>query len=332
MGWTDIFKSKKSVDLKPDPRIRWFGKLPTYADYYTSPTDAEWATEFNEWVLKGYEVYYGRENSRAGQGDGQPRPGSERLPLAGCVLRLPKSGMTVFASIQDYGGDMRGRHFPLCFYAGHPSSPWPAPESSRIWPALGLVESLMNLREDVLKHFRSPGRFESRFADRTVDMSALSDSRSDDTWRRAARTIPLSDWFEAVKPALKFDSLGRWHASVHNWGNGIKACDSESFEPTFRFPLAMSLSIDAQLAGWIRWLERKMYLKERFLSLMFTTGNRDEIGFFTVIARPLVAEDFMIITNQAKSLSYLDDLSSLVQGDANDSDVPASWEAFVDES
>src|SRR5262245_56522689 len=122
MGWTDLFKSKKSVDLKPDPRIRWFGKLPTYADYYTFPSDVDWATEFNEWVLKGYEIYHSRQNSSTG--DGNNRPTDSRLPLSGCVLRLPKSGMTVFASIQDYGGDMRGRHFPISFYTAYPSGNW----------------------------------------------------------------------------------------------------------------------------------------------------------------------------------------------------------------
>ncbi|MBK8269745.1 MAG: DUF2094 domain-containing protein [Planctomycetes bacterium] len=190
MGWTDLFKSKKSVDLKPDARIRWFGKLPTYADYYTFPTDVEWATEFNEWVLKGYEVYHTRQNSQTGSPGDNHRSTGERLPLAGCVLRLPKSGMTAFASIQDYGGDMRGRHFPICFYSAFPSGPWPAPESNSIWPALGLVETLMNLREEILKLFRSPGRFESRFGDREVDFSGLSENKTDDSWR--ARLAPWS--------------------------------------------------------------------------------------------------------------------------------------------
>ncbi len=56
MSWTDLFKSKSSK-LKPDPQIRWFGKLPTYADYYSSKTDANWAVEFNDWVLKVYQIY-----------------------------------------------------------------------------------------------------------------------------------------------------------------------------------------------------------------------------------------------------------------------------------
>ena len=59
MGWTDLFKSK-SARQNPDPQIRWFGKLPTYPDYYSSKADEAWAVEFNSWVLKGYERFIGR--------------------------------------------------------------------------------------------------------------------------------------------------------------------------------------------------------------------------------------------------------------------------------
>ncbi|MBK8269746.1 MAG: hypothetical protein IPK83_16200 [Planctomycetes bacterium] len=76
------------------------------------------------------------------------------------------------------------------------------------------------------------------------------------------------------------------------------------------------MPIDPQIAGWIRWLERKMNLKERFLSLLFTTGGKNDVGYFTVIARPLVSEDFLLITAQAGNLSYLDDLTAISPQDA----------------
>lgn len=334
MGWTDLFKPKKSVDLKPDPRIRWFGKLPTYADYYTSPTDAEWATEFNDWVMKGYEVYHAREQARVSQGDGGSRSASDRLPLAGAVLRLPKSGMTAFATIQDYGGDMRGRHFPICFYVGFPTGGWPAPESGGIAPALDTVDALMKLRDDVDAHFRAPGRFDSRFGERDLDLSGFADSRSDESWRRGARTIPMADWFNVVRPVLKIDELGPWCSAVHKWGQGISAHDADGFEPTFRFPLALSFSINAQVAGWMRWLERRMNLKKRFLSMTFATDGKEGVGYFSVIARPPVPEDFILITSQASSLAYLDDLVGLNgSGDTNNHGdaVPASFDAFSEQ-
>src|SRR5262249_31080463 len=57
MGWTDLFKSK-SAKLKPDGALRWFGKLSTCRDYFNSKVDEEWAAEFNDWVMKGYERYH----------------------------------------------------------------------------------------------------------------------------------------------------------------------------------------------------------------------------------------------------------------------------------
>ena len=75
MSWTDLFKKSR---LKTDPRIRWFGKLPTYPDYYSSPADEDWVVEFNDFVLKGFEIY----QQRSGQSQGQ----LPRLPVSGCFL------------------------------------------------------------------------------------------------------------------------------------------------------------------------------------------------------------------------------------------------------
>ena len=134
MGWTDLFKSKAGK-LKPDPKIRWFGKLPTYPDYYSSPADEAWAVEFNDWVMKGFELY---RNRCAGNRDAH-----SRMPLCCCALRLPKSGMTVFASILDFGGDMRGRPFPVCFYAGLPAPHWPGPTSDTLVGATRVMRDLL---------------------------------------------------------------------------------------------------------------------------------------------------------------------------------------------
>src|SRR5262245_61054214 len=129
MGWTDLFKSKSSK-LKPDGALRWFGKLSTCRDYFNSPLDEEWAAEFNDWVMKGYEQYHARLASQSGVSflAAQQEAGVQKqrhLSPASCILRLPKSGMTVLASVQDYGGDSFGRPFPLCFYVGLPTAQWP---------------------------------------------------------------------------------------------------------------------------------------------------------------------------------------------------------------
>jgi hypothetical protein len=314
MGWKDLFKGK-APKAEPDPRLRWFGKLPTYADYYTSATDEEWAVEFNDWILKGFELYMsrGREGARV-----------PRLPSAACILRLSKTPMTVFASVQDYGGDMRGRPFPLCFYVGLPSLDWPGPTSDRALAGLRVLYELTELRDRVIRFFNSPGRFDTAFGGREISLAGLSDQTGDLAWVAAARSLSLADWFQAVRPCLKADDLDSWCRTTAAWGENIAKLDSEDFGPTLRFPLVMTIPLEVQAAGWLRWLERHMDLKERLLSLVVSKDASGETGRLTVVAREVVPEDFLLMTSLAGSLSYVDDLCALAEVGAHDSQATAS--------
>lgn len=329
MSWKDLFKSK-NTRIKPDPRIRWFGKLPTYADYYTSATDEEWAVEFNEWILKGCEMRL----SRLPQHERETR-----LPSAACILRLPKSQMTVFASIQDYGGDMRGRPFPLCFYVGVPTEFWPGPTSDRAVAGLRVLRELTALRELVVRFFNAPGRFETVFGGRELDLTGLDAETSDDSWLSAARSLSLADWFGQAGQGLKVDDAQTWLQLVSAWGDTIAKLESEEFGPTLRFPLAMSLPFEVQVPGWIRWIERRMDVKQRYLSLLVSKEPTGGAGRLSVVARQVVPDDFLLVTPLAGSLPYVDDVCALavVQGQGPSADhppasgpVPGCWADFVD--
>ena len=334
MGWKDLFKAK-TPKTEPDPRLRWFGKLPTYADYYSSATDEEWVVEFNEWILKGFEVYLTRQRNG---------PREPRLPSAACVIRLPKSGMTAFASIQDYGGDMRGRPFPLCFYVGVPSAAWPGPTSDRMLPALRVLRDLTALREQVFRFFNNPGRFEAAFAGQELDLTGLDEATHDVSWESAAHTLELSDWFGAVRPCLKVDELEAWCRLASEWGDNITRLDSEEFGPTLRFPLVMATPFEVQVTGWLRWLERRMKLEERLLSLLVCKDSSGDTGRLSIVARAVVPEDFLLLTSAAGSLAYVDDMCVLttrepkVENPPADAPVsaravvrvPKRWSDFVD--
>jgi hypothetical protein len=330
MSWKDLFKSKAARG-KPDPRLRWFGKLPTYADYYSSSGDEEWALEFNEWVLKGYEVYVARQ--REGRS-------AARLSAAG-ALRLPKSQMTVFASLQDYGGDMRGRPFPLCFYVGLPTALWPGPTSGRAATALRLLAELTRLRDQVFRFFNAPGRFEAVFGGQELDLAGLDDESDDASWVQTARTLSFADWFAAARECLKVEDAGAWCQQAAAWGASIAKLEGEEFGPTLRFPLVMNMPFDVQVAGWTRWLEQRVDLKRRLLSLIISHDPGAATGRLTVIARDLMPEDFLLATPLAASLPYLDDLCGLrpaategsTAGDApaqQGTRVPEHWSDFVE--
>ena len=331
MGWTDLFKSK-SAKLKLDSRIRWFGKLPSYADYYSSEADEAWAVEFNDWVLKGYELYQGRRGSTDQR--------SGRLPLSACAVRLPKSGMTVFASIQDYGGDMQGRPFPICFYVGIPTATWPGPTSDRLAGAGRAVRELMALRRDVTQFLNSPGRFESVFIDREVDLSGIDAETVDGSWVERARKVALADWFAGARPGLAVQDASAWFTLAARWGRNLAKLDleSESFEPTLRFPLACQVEVDVQLAGWVRWLESRMDIKSRAFSFV-VTGELDKgCGVLSVVAHELVPDDFLLATRAAATLPYVDDLSTVKADEQADgagsptslAEPKGTWAEFVE--
>jgi len=187
MGWADLFKSK-SAKGAADGRVRWFGKLPSYPDYYSSPADEDWIVEFNDWVMRGFELY----QSRLGGVNAR----HQRLPISACALRLPKSNMTVLASILDYGGDMRGRPFPMCFYLGLPTGLWSGPTSDRLAGASRVLRDLSAIRREIPHFLNSPGRFEAVFGGRELDLADLDGACHDTSWTETARALRLGDWFD----------------------------------------------------------------------------------------------------------------------------------------
>jgi hypothetical protein len=333
MSWTDLFKSKSKASARSDPRLRWFGKLPTYPDYYRSQTDEEWAVEFNDWVLRGYEMYRSRL-----------RPGDHehiQLPESGCVIRLPKSGMTVFASVLDYGGDMRGRAFPMFFYIGAPTTLIPGPTSDRLAATSHILPDLLSLRRDVTRFLNSPGSFEAALGDREVDLGDIDEQVRDSSWITTAKTVSMDDWFAAAKNGLKVKDQHRWLALASEWGDNIAKHEGKNFEPTLQFPLASGVPLKVQTAGWFRWLESRMDLERREMSLIVTGDVEKETGRLTLIAREVVPDDFLLLTSLSNTLPYLDNLSEVGSSypDADDegpvepADLPpeesGSWADFV---
>ncbi len=308
--------------------MRWFGKLPTYADYYSSPTDEDWAVEFNDWILTGYELYHARQ--RDANGTVHVSPGT-------CILRLPKSQMTVFASIQDFGGDMRGRPFPLCFYVGIPSEFCPGPTCDDAPALLKPLERLTEFRERVVRFINSPGRFEQVFGDLELEPATTDTTSGEAAWRQGARKLTMAQWIEASRPCLKADDAEVWLARVAAWGVNISALDSADFEPTFRFPLALSLPLDVQVAGWLNWLGQRMDLTRHLLSLVLSSDADGATGWLSVVAREPIREDFLLWTPLGGALSYVDDLCAAASDgkqqaptESPSTGMPEQWADFIE--
>jgi hypothetical protein len=253
--------------------------------------------------MKGFEMYRSRTSGA--------NHSAARLPLCGCLLRLPKTEMTVVATIQDYGGDMRGRPFPICFFVAFPTMVLPGPTSGSVRETTRVVMELMALRRQIPRFLNSPGRFDECFGDRFLDLERIDAERNDSAWLREARQLPMEQWFSRVKDGLKFDQPEAWMQSVHKWGENIRMLESETFEPTFRFPLSPAAPLDVQLAGWLHWLNARMDLQKRTLSLLVSGDLDKAMGHLTVIARDPEAEDLILFTPVANTVNSLDDLSQM---------------------
>ncbi len=331
MSWTNLFKSKKTVQ---DPRVRWFGKLPTYADYYSSKADESWAIELNDWILKGYELLRSRQSAH--------QVTRRVLPFSACALRLAKSEMTVFASIMDYGGDQRGRPFPMSFYVGVPSAQWPGPTSDRLISAARLIRDLLDLRREVARFLNSPGHFETVFGGRVLDLSGIAGQSTDSSWQERAHRIRIDEWFQGARDNLRIDDALTWLRAATRWGDSIAALESKSFEPTLRMPLAREVApgeaaLDVQLAGWIHWLQSRLNLRRRNYSIFLTGACDNGSPSLSIVARDLLPDDFLLLSDLAHTLPYLDDVSRLEAGPATETDQAVndrvepdgSWMDFV---
>jgi hypothetical protein len=107
---------------------------------------------------------------------------------------------------------------------------------------------------------------------------------------------------------MKTKNPQRWLELVGDWGDNIAKHEGKAFEPTLRFPLAPRLPLEAQSAGWFRWLESRMALERRALSLIMPADLDSDVGQLTVIARETVPDDFLLLTSMWKTLPYVDDL------------------------
>ena len=151
----------------------------------------------------------------------------------------------------------------------------------------------------------------------------------------------MDDWFTAVKTGLKVKSRCRWLGLVREWSKALAQHEGESFEPTLSFPLAAGLGLEVQTAGWFRWLESRMDLEHRVVSLVVTSCLANGAGRLTMIARDVLPDDFLLLTSMAGTLAYVDDLSEVGPSDTveeddapmefagQDAEDPASWAVFV---
>lgn len=326
MSWKDLFKSRSS-GRHADPRLRWFGKLPSYADYYSSPAEEGWAVEFHEWIIRGYELYLRRSMELGERG--------RRLPPSIAMVRLPESQMTVLCSLRDYGGDMRGRRFPLLFFVGVPTGQCPGPTADTVAAPLRVLRELGAMHDEVGRFLNAPGRFDTRFAGREVDLSELESPSGDGTWKADADRVDFEQWVDGIDADSSPADAPRWMGRAIAWGDRLAEAEGSAFEPTLSLPLSKGVPADVQIAGWLSWLGARMRVDKRVLTVIATGDLARAPGVMHVVARALMPEDFLLATPVRGGLGYVDVLPAKLTDEASGDrkheagEQPPTWAAFV---
>ncbi|MBN2563426.1 MAG: hypothetical protein JXQ75_21100, partial [Phycisphaerae bacterium] len=204
---------------------------------------------------------------------------------------------------------------------------WPGPTSDRLAGASRVGRDLTALRDDVVRFLNTPGQFEAIFGERTIDVGGIDAESRDASWVEGARAISLADWFDRAKGMLQVEEPEAWFRLAEAWGRNIATNDSETFEATLRFPLVGGFDQEVQTAGWVRWLETRMDLEHRFLSLVVSSDLGAVGGHLTVIAREILPDDFLLMTPLSGSLAYVDDLAQVRDIGTKDISVEAEDDA-----
>lgn len=338
---------RRKLKPKPDPLIRWYGKLPVYGDYYDSGSGEEWIAEFTQkWLMNGYQTYESRRRgARSVPADDNHEPRhAQRLPSCACLLQLPSSGMTVLGSCLDFGGDTVGRKFPLCFFAGIPTADLPGMTAGTALPILSALNQLLGLGRRVARFLNDPGlkgpeQFRAEFGDQEVSLDSLT-APPTDTWIERAKAIRMADWYAATGTALGAVDLDAWLRRARRWGDLLTHGDSPGFKAVLSLPLAPErapgaprIDRDIQVAGWVRWLEGRMDLKARPVSLIITDDAPPACSRLMVVLGELTPDDFLLLTPLATDLEHVDNLAAVRE----DADSPSSegeaaattWADFV---
>lgn len=293
---------------KNETVLRAYGKLPLYAEYRRLELAPGTPTAFSQWLDEG-RLAWVRSMSDGARGSTR---------TARIVLRWPDSRDLVLASIWD-SRDSLGRVFPFAFFAVCPQQ---ALGENRLqyWAAcLGMHERFQKYHAR-LAVLGGGGDFYRVYSKQIIPI------RPDDLAQRAAdlldqaRAITLEDWFESaplgqVKPGEWFAGLlrrvERWKAQPESVGRLALSC-----------PLAAGIPCDVQAIVWLEWVAALPRPGNTEPWLVLPPADSPAPGRMQIVFRDLIAEDFRLLTTDAETYDYVEDLAKLPSSTANAADGP----------
>lgn len=292
-----------------DCTLRWFGKLPSYSDYLVQSEQPAWAREFADWLIAGAARYHE-----------EPHQPSGPMPSTCGVVRLPRSGVAVCFSHRDYGGDARGRSFGFCFFCGARDQALGAP-SNAVSGNLGTLERLSAAHDELAQNSTAASDVTARFSSKIMKLDGITRSPV----HQRLPDLSWEQWYEEVRPVVEAPSSQDWASQLTLLGQSIASSDGRNFEPHLRFPISGQRDWDAQAVGWAQWLERQLRDPVRAWSWFLQDKQDSGPGAWTVLGRAVLADDFLLLTPAATSVTYLDDAGKSISNAAPETMPPATW-------
>ncbi|MFO0840152.1 MAG: hypothetical protein U1D55_16715 [Phycisphaerae bacterium] len=287
--------------------LRAYGKLPFYAEYRRLELAPGLPTVFSQWMDAG-RLAWAKAPSR--QASGVTR--TARLMLA-----LPEAREFVLASVWD-SRDSLGRAFPFSFFITCP------------------VEAL---GADPLARFVAAGALQKAFSSFHAELSSLG--RGGDFYKHYQRRILTvkpdgAAPAQAREQAVKLDAagwmaaLGLTPAAAEAWRASLARkrarwiSQPETFaETAISLPLAPGLSLEAQAAVWLMWLESPLMKLSHPFSLVLPDESRPPLRLH-LLARKLLPDDFQLVTTDDASYGYVENLTPQPGAGASGDPVPTA--------
>ncbi|MFH1745844.1 MAG: hypothetical protein ABIG44_02250 [Planctomycetota bacterium] len=296
---------------KNETILRAYGKLPLYAEYRRLEVAPGTSTSFSRWLDEGRLAWV------------RSKPEKERGSTRNTrvVFRWPDSRDIVLASIWD-SRDSLGRIFPFVFFTVCPRESLGEHRLQR-WAACLAMHERFSKSHARLAVLSSGGDFYRLYNKQIFPI------RPDDVAKRAAslleetRKITLEDWFEAaplgdIKP-------GEWFASLLRRMERWKTQPESVKQLALSCPLAAGIPCDVQAVIWLEWVATLPGVDHIEPWLVLPPADAPAPRHMQVIFRDLIPEDFQLLTTDADTYGYVEDLAQMPSGATeNSEDGPAT--------
>lgn len=287
--------------------LRAYGKLPFYAEYRRLEVAPGVPTVFSQWLDEG-RLAWVRSQEEGARG---------AMRTSRVALHWPEAREWIVASIWE-SRDSLGRQFPFAFFIACPPEALGDDRFQRCASCLAIHEEFDRLHGR-LSVLGSGGDFYRLYAKQTLS------TRLDDLAQRTrdlateARQITFASWFAqtgipSVQPGAWFGSLlrraGRWVAQPGTANGLALSC-----------PLARGTSYGVQALLWLEWLSSLRPFRKSEPSLILPAASAPDPPRIQIIFRDLLHDDFQLMTSDAPSYGYIEDLAQPPAAGTGEDDV-----------